>query len=98
MHVKYFNKLASSDDAAKVLSEMEYFTEGYMGTTFYLTADQLKRWRKFYFDLSIDFYKQIIKENKENPHVEKPYYFFAKILPLKKMFPLIVPSLLIFPL
>jgi hypothetical protein len=28
----------------------------------------------------------MIKENKENPHSEKLYYFFAKILPLKKLF------------
>jgi len=86
MHINFFNKLAKIDDSAKILDEMEYYTEGYTGTTFYLTEDQLKRWRKLYFDLSIDFYKQIIKENKENPTTEKPYYFFAKILPLKKLF------------
>ena len=86
MHIKFFNKLAKSGDAAKILREMKYYTEGYTGTTFYLTEDQLKRWRKLYFDLSIDFYKQVIKENKENPNTEKPYYFFAKILPLKKIY------------
>lgn len=50
MHIKFFNKLAKNDDTAKVLSEMEYYTEGYNGTTFYLTEDQLKRWRKLYFN------------------------------------------------
>jgi len=86
MHINFFNKLAKSGDAVKIFNEMPYYTECYTGTAFYLTEDQLKRWRKLYFDLSIDFYKQIIKENKENPNTEKTFYFFAKILPLKKLF------------
>jgi hypothetical protein len=86
MHIKYFNKLEKIEDLDKISNELHYYTEGYTGTTFYLTENQLKRWRKQYFDLSIKFYKELIKENKENPTVEKPYYFFAKILPLKKMF------------
>lgn len=86
MHIRYFNKLEKIEDDEKIIDELKYYIEGYTGTTFYLTEDQLKRWRKQYFDLSIKFYKEMIKENKENPNAEKPYYFFAKILPLKKLF------------
>ena len=86
MWIKFFNKMGRSENAVKIFNEMPYYTEGYGGTTMYLTADQLKRWRKLYFDLEIDFNKQIIKENKDNPSIEKPYYFYAQVLPLKKLF------------
>jgi predicted transcriptional regulator len=52
-------------------------------TRFFLTEEQYRRWLELYFDLAIKFDTEISKEYNENPNVDRPYYFFAFILPIK---------------
>lgn len=52
-------------------------------TRFFLTEHQYRRWLELYFDLAIKFDLEISKEHAKNPNVDRPYYFFAFILPIK---------------
>ncbi|KON28818.1 hypothetical protein AC481_00160 [miscellaneous Crenarchaeota group archaeon SMTZ-80] len=52
-------------------------------TRFFLTEDQYRRWLELYFDLAIKFDLEISKEHAKNPNEDRPYYFFAFILPIK---------------
>ena len=82
-----------SDDILEIRKEI-YKTVDYtkldishfFGGYFFLTDNQWKRWQKKVFDLNMEFEKQCIKEQKENPNQEKYIYWFHMGIPVKILF------------
>ena len=93
MGLRFWDTLENLDDSEKVIEILNNLpTKKYedvikhgkfMHTRFFLTEDQYRKWVELYFDLAIKFDLEISKEYAENPNVDRPYYFFAFILPIK---------------
>lgn len=90
--VKFWDTIDSTDDSLEVVEILKNLPSirnsdikngEFNHTRFFLTEAQYRRWQELYFDLAIKFDIEISKEHNNNPNIEKPYYFFAFVLPIK---------------
>jgi len=88
-----YREETDSDDIVEITKEI-YKTVNYtkvdishvFGGYFFYTENQWKRWQKLLYKLAVEFEKQCIKEQKENPNQEKYIYWFHKGIPTKILF------------